>query len=125
MIKAFVLTSHKHLELNLNLTPPPLTQLCHTKTLAHVGEYIQIVRALTLSTPTTPFDETTRILHLLYPLAKVDLPPFVDDFHPKTEVILNQEAFIMLWLVHHVFILMALWVWCMNFYKISLSQMIL
>jgi len=31
--------------------------------------------------------------HLLHPLAKVDLPLFIDDFHPKIKVTLNQNAF--------------------------------
>jgi hypothetical protein len=35
-----------------------------------------------------------RILHLLHPPTKVDLPPFVNDFHREMEVILNQEAFV-------------------------------
>ncbi len=39
------------------------------------------MRALISNTLTTPYDETTRILCLLRPLAEVDLPPFVDDFH--------------------------------------------
>jgi hypothetical protein len=30
----------------------------------------------------------------LHPLAEVDLPPFVDDFHFMTKVTLNQEAFV-------------------------------
>jgi hypothetical protein len=39
------------------------------------------------------------VLRLLHPLAKVDLPPFVDDFHPKAKVILDQETFVFV-LVH-------------------------
>jgi hypothetical protein len=31
----------------------------------------------------------------------------------------------LLWFVHHIFLLMAFWVWCMTFYNIILSQMIL
>jgi hypothetical protein len=31
----------------------------------------------------------------------------------------------LLWLVHHIFFPMAFRVWCMNFYKIVLSQMIM
>jgi hypothetical protein len=33
------------------------------------------------------------VLHLVHPLSKVDLPLFVDDFHPKIEITLNQMAF--------------------------------
>jgi hypothetical protein len=39
------------------------------------------------------------VLRLFHPLAKVDLPPFVDDFHPKAKVILDQETFVFV-LVH-------------------------
>jgi hypothetical protein len=34
-----------------------------------------------------------KVLRLLHPLTKVDLPLFVNDFHPKTEVTLSQKAF--------------------------------
>jgi hypothetical protein len=34
------------------------------------------------------------VFHLLHPLVEVDFFSFVDDFHPKTKVILNWEAFI-------------------------------
>jgi hypothetical protein len=34
------------------------------------------------------------VLCLLHPLAEVDFPPFVDDFHPEMKVILDNEAFI-------------------------------
>jgi hypothetical protein len=47
----------------------------------------------------TPFDETTRVLCFFHPLVEVDLPPFVDDFHHETKVILDWEAF-MSTLVH-------------------------
>ncbi len=33
------------------------------------------------------------VLRFLYPLIEVDLPLFVDDFHLKIEVTLNQKAF--------------------------------
>jgi hypothetical protein len=31
---------------------------------------------------------------LFHPPAKIDFPPFVDDFHPKTEVTLDHETFV-------------------------------
>jgi hypothetical protein len=34
------------------------------------------------------------VLHLLHPPAKVDLPPFVDDFHLETKVTLDCKAFV-------------------------------
>jgi hypothetical protein len=60
-----------------------------------------------------------------HPPIEVDLPPKVNDFHPEIEVTLDQEAFIFPWFGHHICFLVALWVWCMNFYEIVLSQMIL
>jgi hypothetical protein len=44
------------------------------------------------------------IFCLLHPLAEVDLPFFVDDFHFETKVILDREAFVFT-LVHspHLF----------------------
>jgi hypothetical protein len=43
----------------LDLSPPPLAQLCCTQALAHVEKYLQTVRALTLTILAIPFDETT------------------------------------------------------------------
>jgi len=34
-----------------------------------------------------PSNETTGVLHLFHPIAEVDISPFVNDFHPKMEVI--------------------------------------
>jgi hypothetical protein len=34
------------------------------------------------------------VLCLFHSLAKVDLPPFVDDFHLEIEVTLDQKAFV-------------------------------
>jgi len=34
------------------------------------------------------------ILCLLHSLVEVDIPTFINDFHPKMEVTLDQEAFI-------------------------------
>ncbi len=81
------------------------------------------MHALALNTYVAPFDETTKVFHLLHLFVEVDFHPFVDDFHLETKVILDQKTFI--WFVHHIFILVALQVWCMNFYEIVLSQMIL
>jgi hypothetical protein len=78
----------------LNPMPPTSTWLHFARALAHVREYIQAIHALILSTFGAPFDETIRCFCLLHPLAKIDLHPFVDDFHPKTKVILNWKPFI-------------------------------
>jgi hypothetical protein len=120
-IKAFTLTFRKHLELIPNPTPLPSTQLCRTQALIHVGKYDRVVHALTLSTDATPFDQTTRVLRLFHPLTKVDLPPFINDFHLEMEVTLNGKRLSLPWLVHCVFLLLALWIWCMNFHEIIFS----
>jgi hypothetical protein len=44
-----------------------------------------------LSTPST---ETIMALHHFHPSVEVDLPPFVDNFHPKIDLVLDIEAFI-------------------------------
>ncbi len=41
-----------------------------------------------------PSNETMATLQFLHPLAKVDFPPFINDFHLKTKVTSHQEAFI-------------------------------
>jgi hypothetical protein len=81
-------------EINFRFYPPPSSQLFHAWALAHVGYYIRAIHALPLSRPTTPLDKTIGVLRFLHPLVEVHLPPFVDDFHPETKVILNRKAFI-------------------------------
>jgi hypothetical protein len=47
--------------------------------------------------PTThvaPLVKTIASLHHLHPLVEVDLPWFVDDFHPEMDLVLDREAFI-------------------------------
>ncbi len=88
-LEHFALTFHRCWESIPNPTPLPSARLRCAWAFVHVKEYARVVCALDLNTPTTPFNETTRIFHLLHPLIEVDLPLFVDDFHPKTEVILN------------------------------------
>jgi hypothetical protein len=41
-----------------------------------------------------PSTETIATLHHFHPLVEVDLPPFVNDFNPKMDLILDKEAFI-------------------------------
>jgi hypothetical protein len=84
MIKAFILVSHKCLELIPDPTPFPLACLCRAHAFVHVWEYVQIVHALAPNTPATPFDEATKVLCFFHPLVEVDFPTFVDDFHLKT-----------------------------------------
>ncbi len=57
-------------------------------------EYVQTICALVPSTLVASFDKTMRVFCFLYLLAKVNFPPFVDDFHLEMEVTLNQEAFV-------------------------------
>jgi hypothetical protein len=85
MIRMFTLASYRCLKLTPNPTPPPSTQLHCTRNFAHVREYTQV----TLSTSIASFDETTRIFHHFHPLVKVDIPPFIDDFHVETKVFLD------------------------------------
>jgi hypothetical protein len=105
--------------------PPPLAQLCHAWALAHVEEYVLVIHTLTLSTHVAPSDETMGVLCFLHPAIEVDLPPFMDDFHPEMKVILNRKTFIFVLAHSPYFFPMALWIWCMNFYQIVLLQMIL
>jgi hypothetical protein len=72
-----------------NVTPPPSAQVHHTWALVHVREYVQIIHTLALNTHVAPSDETMGVLPFLHPPMKVDLPPFVDDFHLETKVTLN------------------------------------
>jgi hypothetical protein len=50
--------------------------------------------ALAHNIPSTPSVKTIVALRRLHPLVKVDLPPFVDNFHPKTNFILHIEALV-------------------------------
>jgi hypothetical protein len=73
----------------LDLSPPPLAQLCCTQAVAHVEKYFRAVRALTLKILVVPFDETTLAFHFFHSLQKVNLLAFVNDFHLDIKVILN------------------------------------
>jgi hypothetical protein len=79
------------------------------------------MRALALKTFTAPLAKTIATFHHLHPLAKVDLPPLVNDFHPNVNFILDKKHLFLLWHIHHIFYLVVLWVWCMNFCEIALS----
>jgi hypothetical protein len=107
-----------------NLPPPPLTWLRHVHAFAHVRKNLRIVHALAPNILMVPFDEIMTTFCLFHPLANVDLPLFVNDFYIETEVILNQKVFFfLLWHIHHIFHLIVLWVWCMNFYERFHSQL--
>jgi hypothetical protein len=41
-----------------------------------------------------PSVETIATFHHIHPLVEVDLPPFVNNFHPKMDLVLDKEAFI-------------------------------
>jgi hypothetical protein len=84
----------KCLDSTSNPTRLPSTQLHYAQAFAHVGEYVWTICALSLNTPPTPFNKTTRVFCFLQQLVEVDLPPFIDDFHLEMEVTLNQRAFI-------------------------------
>jgi hypothetical protein len=52
------------------------------------------MHALEFNTPTTPPTKTIVAFHSLHPLAKVDLTPFVNDFHLETNLGLDIKTFI-------------------------------
>jgi len=52
------------------------------------------MHALAPNTFATPSAETIVALCHLHPLAKVDLPPFVNNCHPKMDLVLDRKAFI-------------------------------
>jgi hypothetical protein len=91
-IRTQALTSQRSLKMAPDLPPPPSTQLHCAQALAHVGEYAQIVRALTPNTPKATSIKTIMAFCHLHPLVEVDLPPFVDNFHLKTDLVLDRKA---------------------------------
>jgi hypothetical protein len=82
--------SQRSLEMGLNPTPLPLTQLHCTQTLVHVREYVHLMCALAPNTFATPLNETIAILCHLHSLADVDLLSFVNDFHQEMDLVLNK-----------------------------------
>jgi hypothetical protein len=92
MTRTFALTSHKRSELTPNPIPPPSTCLHGTHAFVHVKEYARVIHAL--NTLATSSNETMGVLRLLHPLVEVDLPFFVDDFHPEAEVTLDWQTFV-------------------------------
>ncbi len=89
-----VLASQRSLTIVANPIQLPLTQLCLTWAFGHVGEYVQVVRTLFHNNPSTPSLETITTFWHFHPLAKVDLLPFVNDFHLEMNLVLDKKAFI-------------------------------
>jgi hypothetical protein len=52
------------------------------------------MRALVPNILVAPLIQTIMALHHLHPLVEVDLPPFVEDFHPEMDLVLDRETFI-------------------------------
>jgi hypothetical protein len=52
------------------------------------------MHALALNILVAPSVKTLATFCHLHPLAKVNLSPFVDDFHPNTDLVLDRKAFI-------------------------------
>ncbi len=50
--------------------------------------------ALVPNTHAAPLVETIAALRYIHPLVEVDLPPVVDDFHPKIDLVMDRKAFI-------------------------------
>jgi hypothetical protein len=94
MIQAKALTFRKSSEIVVDHFPPLLAQLHYAQAFPHVGKYVQTMCALVMNISMVPSDDTMVAFCLFDPLAKVDLPHFVNDFHPKTKFIVNQEVFI-------------------------------
>jgi hypothetical protein len=94
MIQAKALTSRKSSKIVVDHFPPPLAQLHCAQAFAHVEKYVQTMCALVMNISMVPSNDTMVAFYLLDPLAKVDLPHFVNDFHPKTKFIINREVFI-------------------------------
>ncbi len=57
-------------------------------------EYAQAMRALTPKTHVAPLTETIATFRHFHPLPEVNLPPFVDNFHPETDLVLEKKTFI-------------------------------
>jgi hypothetical protein len=68
--------------------------LSYWHTFVNVGKYAQVMQTLVLSILMVLFNEITMTFHLLHPSIKIDLPPFVYDFHSKIKVTLNWKTFI-------------------------------
>jgi hypothetical protein len=93
-IKTHALASQRSLMMAPDPIPLPLTQLRHTRAFAHAREYVRSMRTLAHSTPMTPLIETITTLWHLLPLAEVNFYPFVDNFHPKMNLVLDRKTFI-------------------------------
>jgi hypothetical protein len=78
----------------LDPIPPPSKRLCHAHALAHVREYAQLMHALAPNILVAPSVETITAFRHLHPLAEIDLPPFVNNCHPKMDLVLDRKAFI-------------------------------
>jgi hypothetical protein len=56
--------------------------------------YVQTIHALASNIFVTLLVITILALRHLHPLVEVNLPPFVSDFHPKMDLVLDKKAFI-------------------------------
>jgi len=56
--------------------------------------YVQTMHALASNIFVALSATTILALRHLHPLAKVNFPPFVNDFHPKMDLVLDKKAFI-------------------------------
>jgi len=68
-----------------------------------------------------PSTKTITILHHFHPLVEVDLPPFIDDLNPKTDLVLDRETLIYAVMYSPLLSSYSPSIWCMNFYDIVLS----
>jgi hypothetical protein len=96
ILRTQALASQRSLEMAPDPTPLPSTQLHRVQALVHVGEYVRTMCALAPNTLIAPSTETIVAFRHLHPLVEVDLPPFVNNFHPKTNLVLDRKTFFLL-----------------------------
>jgi hypothetical protein len=88
------LASQRSLEMVSNHIPPPSTQLRCAWAFAPVREYVHVMRALGPNFLMAPSVETIVAFCHLHQLVEVDLPLFVNDFHPEMDLVLDRKTFI-------------------------------
>jgi hypothetical protein len=64
-------------------------------------------------------------LHHFHPLVEVDLPLLLMILIQRWILFWIESHLFLLWCIHHIFHLIVLWIWCMDFCDIVLSLMTL
>jgi hypothetical protein len=76
---------------------------------------------LALYTHAAPSTKTITTLHHFHPLVEVDIPPFIDDLNPKTDLVLDRKTFIYVLMHSPLLSFDSPSIRCMNFCDIALS----